>query len=82
MTDHYSKLTPAILVPRKIASHVAMTVLKSWIGPHFIPNTVMTDNGLQLVTKFFSTLYAPMGPKLVGTTEYRPQANDPEETVS
>lgn len=51
MKDRYSKSTRAIPVPKTAALLVAMTVLENWSMPYSKPNTIVTDSGLQFVSK-------------------------------
>lgn len=53
--------------------------IEHWVVQYEIWNTILTDNGMQFVTKFFSALCASMDPKLVITTTYHLLANGPVE---
>lgn len=56
-----------------------MVVLENWISSYGVPNTMMTDNGQQLVSNIFAALCAYMDRKLATTTEYYLQENDQVE---
>lgn len=75
MTDRCSWLMRALPMPRVTAPLVTTVLLEYWIVPCGIPNTIVTDNGPQIVSKFFAILYASLGAKLMTTTEYHPQCN-------
>lgn len=77
--DCYSKLTWAILVPKTTGSHETVLVFENWITLYNIPNTVITENGLQIVSKLFAALGASIEAKLNTTTEYHLQANGQQQ---
>lgn len=56
--DCYGKLTQAIPLPKTTAPHVAVVVHENWIVQYDILNTIMTDNGPQLASKYIAALYA------------------------
>lgn len=60
---------------KNTARNVATVVLEPWAIPYGVPDIIVTDNGMQLRSKFFATLCASPGIKLVTTTEYRLQTN-------
>lgn len=74
MTDRYSKLARAILVPKIAALHVAVVVLEDCIITYSGPRTIITRKALQFVSNFFTLLCAVVGTKLITTVEYYPQA--------
>lgn len=53
---------------------MAIVVLKHWIGPYGIPNTILSDYNSQILSTFFTTLCVLLGTKLVTTTKYHPQS--------
>lgn len=75
LTDRFSKLTRAVLVPKIIAPFAATVVLENWIMLCGIPDAILTDNQCWLASKFFVALCASMGTKLVTTTENFPHTN-------
>ena len=79
ITDRYSKLTRAVPTAKITAPVVAAVVLEHWVIPYGIPNHILSDNGSQFVSKFFSALCAFLGAKLTTTTAYHPQTNGQTE---
>lgn len=75
MTNCYSKLTRAILVPEIAVPRVAVVGLEDWISPYGIPSTIMTDRGLLSVSKICAMLFAAIGTKVIATMEYHIQSN-------
>lgn len=76
MADHYSKLTRATSLLETAAPHVAIVVLESCIMPYGIPYTIITDDGLRLVSNLFPELCASKEIKLVTATEYHLHAKE------
>lgn len=75
ITDRYTELTRAIPVTNTTVPHVAAICLDHWIMPFGIPTYLLTDNGSQIVGKFFATLCAFLGTKHLSTTAYHRETN-------
>lgn len=46
-----------------------------WIIPSGILLNILSDNGMQLASRFFATLLTPLGKKWLTTTAYHPSTN-------
>lgn len=75
MTERYSKLTWAVPVLKKTHSQAALTFIDNWIMPYSIPNFLLTDTGLQLISKILNALYIFLYVKQLTTTENHPNTN-------
>lgn len=68
MTDRYSKLTRAVLVPNQSALHVAVVAFKYLVVPYCISRAITTDSGPQFLSKFFAELCPETRTKLTTAT--------------
>lgn len=75
-TDRYRKRTRAILMRNTTAGLVATTFINNWILPNMIPDSILTHNGTQSVTKLFKNICHVMGLKRRTTTSYHPRQMD------
>lgn len=50
MTDHYSRAVPTC---KTTALHIASIFMDLWILPYEIPAPMLTNNGIQVVSKLF-----------------------------
>lgn len=53
----------------------ATVALGNLVFLYGVPDSIFTDNGMQLISNFFVGLWASLGTKLVTTTKYHPQTN-------
>lgn len=79
ITDRFSKATRTIPLKTTTATDVAMALLTHWVYSYGLPLYLLTDNGNQLLSKFFPHVYATLGTKHVTTTAYHPQTNGQSE---
>ncbi|CAN8065462.1 unnamed protein product [Agarophyton chilense] len=75
ITDRFTKLTRALSLGKTTATDVATGFFSHWVHPYGMPLYLLTDNGSQFVSQFFSHIGATLGIKHVTTTAYHPQAN-------
>lgn len=75
IADWFSKLTRAIPTAEINSAQVVTIFLDNWVIPYEIPSHVLTDSGLQLVSKFFTTLGPFLGVKKFTTTSHHQQTN-------
>lgn len=79
MIDWYSKLRRAVPPSKTTASHATLTFIDNWTITHGVPNFLLTDSGLQFLSKFFNALCGFLGVRQLTITAYRPQRNDQTE---
>lgn len=70
VTVRYRKLARAILTPRVAATLMVTVVLKHWIVPEGITNSMLVDSRPQVVSKIFTMVCVSLRTSLVLTTEY------------
>lgn len=75
LTDRYKKLTRAIPVTTVTSTCATTVFVDNWNIPHDILTYLMTEKGLQFVSKFFAAVTARLGTRHLMTTAYRPQTN-------
>lgn len=75
ITDCYLKRTRAISSSKTTSTHLANIFLDQWIIAYSIPSFILSDNGSQLLFKFFETLRGLLGAKQITTTAYHPETN-------
>ncbi|CAN8061912.1 unnamed protein product [Agarophyton chilense] len=85
------KLFPAACLPnlpalyplgKTTATDVATAFLSHWVYPYDMPLYLLTDNGSQFVSKFFSHVCDTLGIKHATTTAYHPQTNGQAESFN
>lgn len=74
-TDHYLKLTRAILLFKTLFTHVADVLLDHWMLLFGNLTYLLTDNGSQFVSGFFKHVCRYLGVKNLLTTANNPQIN-------
>lgn len=69
------------MIPAKntTPTRIADLFMEHWVVDFGIPSRVLTVNGPQLTSKFFSTLCRQIGVKTVNTTENHRQPNEQVE---
>lgn len=75
MTGSYSNIKLPVPTARTSAKQVSNIFLNYNFISFDIPSNVLTDNGLQFVTKFFVTVCEYLRFKYPTTTAYYPQTN-------
>lgn len=78
----FTKTTRAISLRKTTATDVAMAFLTHCVYPYGLPLYLLTDNGIQVVSKFFLHVCATLGIKHVTTTAHHPQTNCQAEYFS
>lgn len=82
ITDRYSKETRAISTLTKTSTSIAIRAIlffDHWIVPYDIPFHLLTANGTQIKSKFFTPTYPSLGARHPSTTAYRLQTNGQAE---
>ncbi|CAN8067066.1 unnamed protein product [Agarophyton chilense] len=82
ITDRFTKLTRALPLGKTTATDVATAFLSHWVYPYGMPLYLLTDNGSQFVSKFFSHNCDTLGIKHATTTAYHPQTNGQAESFN
>lgn len=82
MTCCYLKLTCSIGAGKITSTHLTTIILDNGILPYGISNYVLTDNGPQLVRKFFMALYLFLGVKHLTTTAFHRHTNGQVELLN
>jgi transposase InsO family protein len=77
--DRFTKLSIAVPVPDQTASTCAQAFVDRWICYYGVPLVLLTDNGSNFASKFFSVLTHILGMKHVFTSPYRPSTNGQTE---
>lgn len=75
MTDRFSKLPRTVPLKRIAAAAIAQAFIKDWVYVYGPPLNMLSDNGKQLVPKFFQNACRIFGVKNVFSTKYHPQTN-------
>jgi transposase InsO family protein len=75
MTDRFSKLTRTVPLRSISAFTVSRAFCDQWVFVYGAPRHVFTDNGTQLIAKFFLAVCRELGIGKVFTTAYHPQTN-------
>lgn len=79
MIDAFSRWVEAEIVPNKLASTVASSLMRNWICRFGIPKRLVSDNEATFVSDLLKRLAASLGIKKITTIPYRPQGNAPVE---
>lgn len=82
ITDRYSKFTRAISSSKAASAHNANIFFDQWTILYDILSILLTDNGTQIVFKFFETMCGLLGAKQLNTTAYHTQTNGRAERLS
>lgn len=61
---------------------MAQAFLANWVHPYGIPLYLLTDNGIQCVSKFFEAVCGMLGIKQVITTAYHPHTSGLTERLN
>jgi transposase InsO family protein len=77
--DRFTKISVAVPVPDQTASTCAQAFVDRWICYYGVPLILLTDNGSNFASKFFSVLTHILGIKHVFTSPYRPSTNGQTE---
>lgn len=75
VTNRYSKTTRTFPIVKATSTHMATIILDNWILRYGVPNYLLTDNGAQFVSIFFTMLSLLLGIKKLMTTTYHLQTN-------
>lgn len=70
MTNRCLKLTRAMPTGKTSSSNLASLFIDSWIIAYGIPRYVQTDNGVQFLSKSFSSLFITLDVQHLTTTDY------------
>lgn len=81
ITDCFSNLSKAIPTSQTSATIVAKEFVEHWISNYGIPGRVPTDNGQQLVSNFFKSVFAYFRIEAL-TSEYHCQCNGQAERLN
>lgn len=74
-TDRYSKIIQAVSTVERSATVVAIIFMDHWIVPFGISSYILTDNSLQIVRKFLSSIRRYLGVKFLTAAAYHLQTN-------
>ena len=75
VTDRFTKLTQVAPLRTITAYHVAVAFCEVWVFKYGIPRTLLSDNGPQFASKFFTHVCQTLGVTNVFTSAYHPQTN-------
>lgn len=81
MTNRYSQLTREMLTSNKCAMHIKFISHDHWIVPYRIYASQLTENGTQLVTKFFKTIWNFLGLKHIAIVAFKPRPMDKQNIL-
>jgi Integrase core domain len=73
--DRYSKAMRVVAVPNITTETLARAFVLDWVALYGIPLLLLTDNGTQIISKFFQTVCRLLGVKQLFTTAYHPSTN-------
>ena len=79
ITDRFTKLTQAVPLRRIRAADVAAGFVDHWVFKYGPPTTLLSDNGPQLASKFFTRVCKVLSITNELTTTYHPQSNGQAE---
>lgn len=80
LIDRYSKLTQAITTSKTSAKLIETILHNNWIVPCRIADYLFTDNGTQIVNKFFKTIITFLEIKHITATKYHPKTIEKAKT--
>jgi transposase InsO family protein len=79
MCDRFTKISIAVPTPNQTAETCAQVFVDRWICYYGVPLIILSDNGSNFASKFFSVLTHILGIKHVFTSPYRPSTNGQTE---
>ena len=82
ITDAFSKWTEIRAIPNKEASTVAQAFYEEWISRHGVPETVVSDNGLEFCNSIMKNLQNRYQFKHRCTAVAHPQTNSAAESFN
>lgn len=75
MMNRYTKLTRGVPMSKTTAWHIVSSVLDNWFIPCGIPEFILTDIGIQSISKYLLSMRAFLCTKNITTMAYHPQTN-------
>lgn len=75
ITDRFSKLTKCVALCKITAIGVVSPILEAWAACYGPPDTILSDQGPQFMSKFFIAVVKMLGTETVRTTAYHPRTN-------
>ena len=79
--DHFSRYCMFVPLQTKSPSEVAQALFDNWVSQHSIPDSILTDFGVEFEGKVISSLYSQLGIEKRRTSSYTPQTNGACESV-
>jgi hypothetical protein len=78
--DRYSKAMRVVAVPNIKTETLDRAFVLDWVAVYVIPLLLLTDNGTQLISKFFQTVCRLLGVEQLFTTAYHHSKNGQVES--
>ena len=75
MVDHFSKWPIAVPIPDRESSTIASSIFENLITVHGPPETILSDQGAELISKGIEKLCSRWGIRKVNTGGYNPTGN-------
>lgn len=75
MQDDLTKFSAAVPLPNHTANTIAKAFVEQFVCQHGIPNSIVTDQGPDFMSKVFTACCKLLQIKKINTTAYHPQSN-------
>jgi len=79
ITDRFAKLTRCAALRQITAMSVASAIIDAWVSAYGPPDRILSDQGPQFMSNFFSAVMKMLGTETIRTTAYHPQTNEQVE---
>lgn len=79
--DCFSRFVRLFVIKRSTAVVVTHRMISDYIGVHGAPQTVVSDHGVQFISKVWQTRLAALGIAVTTTSVYHPQSNPAERVM-
>ena len=82
MVDYFTKAVKAKALPNQEAETVAFSFLNSWVAEHRVPDSIISDQGLNFESAVFSHFCTLLGVHKTRTTPGNPHGNSQVENTN
>ena len=75
MIDHFTKWPVAVPIPDHKAETIAKAILRHWVCEHGVPESIVSDQGRELISKGIQQMCDNLGTAKIATAGYNPTGN-------